>query len=134
MDREYLITCVNLFKKISQAKERIPTQRMINLAQQMGAGVIDTTGINQIIENMLSFFVLNMYTLFNSFETIKAHIGIYLRAKYELSSFDATLLSKLICHSEVKYLEKRLQSSTKSANEWHFILQREHVEYRKAGV
>jgi len=92
MDREYLITCVNLFKKISQAKERIPTQRMINLAQQMGGGVIDTTGKNQIIENMLSFFVLAMYNKFNSFETIKTHINTYMRAKYELSSFDAPLL------------------------------------------
>jgi len=107
---------------------------MIDIAQQMGGGVIDTTGITQVIENMLSFFVLNMYTLCNSFETTKAHIGIYLRAKYELSSFDATLLSKLICHREVKYLKKILQSSTKSVDEWNVIPQREHVEYRKAQV
>jgi len=58
MDREYLFTCVNLFKHKSQARERIPTKRMIDLAQLMVGGVIYTTGIIQIIENMLSFFVL----------------------------------------------------------------------------
>lgn len=107
-----------------------PTAELLETARQLNLPLIDCTGLAQLLSANKSLILKN-YTNHNEGDKIKAHVAMYVRAKYDVArGHGSAIAEKVVAKNpgQFKTLPKTLDGTVE---EWNQRVKELHDEYIK---
>ena len=105
-----------------------PTPELLETARQLNLPLIDCTGLAQLLSANKTLIVKD-YNNHNESDKIKAHMAMYVRAKYDIARGHGTAVSEKVLANNVgqfRTLPKKLEGTVE---QWNQRVEELHAEY-----